>query len=342
MDEMKTHPETETNPEKNLSADQIEVLKYFRSDMFASIAERHPKAFLPRKHYSRNESLAFGWLSLFALTCMAGIIFPLAMYVVIEVANINRPTFIWMSVLSQSIGLPGMIAFTFTTTSVLFWHGPLLIRFALGLGLVTPPVLLMSMLFMAMEPGSASDFLFAACTVFFCQFLSSAVVAVAYQFFSPWYLTEATHADAPESPRMGLRSMLELTGLAALGFVIIPSLADSDLGIGMAFFAVWGFISTIATIGIMIGLLADPPNRAKGWGIALAFSFGASAMICGFFAVAEFGWGVLSIEMLYVGFASLYGTLLSAGVFALLVKVLQRNGWRCVNRRTFRMKSSAT
>ncbi len=333
---MTQSPESEPS---SLSVDQQEIAKYFASERYKQrqvIARDHTGsrqlvilAFPPA--FSPGPPSFFGGLAgLSALTVMFGFLFPILMEAISSVMNRGTPVYWKMMVILQSLFFPPIITFSFTAVVPMFWYGSLLIRFALASLVVLPGCFAFLIGFQLVENENIwYDF----AVVMFSCFLAIAAVAVTVQLWTPWTLSHRRLTDQPLPPT-GLRSMIELTGLAAIGFAAFVTSDTSEYLVGILFFAALGALAAGAILFVLIALLRESHHNKYAAVISFAFAFATAFVVNGFFAAMEYGWEVLTYEILLVGVVSLYGAIVISGLMWLSLWWLRQCGWSCVNRNT--------
>jgi hypothetical protein len=206
-----------------------------------------------------------------------------------------------------------------------------LVRFAAGILMVIPGCLMFYVLMNAMEGHPPDDFWMAFAGVMFTQFLSAGSIALVIQMWTPWTLVHDRDPQSP-LPRLGTRAILELTGVAATGYAVFRWEGFHEIWQGVLFFAVMGCFSSLAVIAALIALLRSRKVHLISTVIAFAGAFAMAGLMCGLFAVQEYGLSILGSGMLLVGAASLYGAVVICGVMWLCIRWLKTCGWRCIHR----------
>lgn len=289
----------------------------------------------PSTHFASGHlSLVAGLAGLGALTLFFGVLFP------IEIALLNwydvvQPTYVPMMIMVQSMLFPPVISFSFAAVAAMFWYGGLLLRFAMAIAIVLPGCVGFYATVTYTDGPQDTEFLQAFSMVMFTCLLSTATVALAAQMWSRWTLTHA-RKDVSPFPMLGIRSLIELTAIAALGFTAFVSSDSADFVEGILLFGCVSSLMAAATISAMIAYFRAGKNRLVAAIIGFVFAFGAACTMNCFFAVQEFGWSILSGETILIGMTSVYGAAVICGVMWLCLRWLRFWGWRCLNRRQMR------
>jgi len=289
------------------------------------------------KELGSIESLVSGIAGLVVLLGIFACVFPIGVKILEDTTN-TRPGSVFFMLFIQTVVLPPIISFCFATVTPMFWYGSVIVRFGLAMAMCIPGmVVFMIAMILFLDGSPPDDFMLGFITVMFTYFLTVAAVSVTVQLWTPWTLVNQRDSDS-QIPPTGMRSMLELTCVAAIGFCLFPLIRHEDATEGIVFFFVCGLLTSLATITMFVALLGDKPR--KGW-LAVAFfgALGASGLFNGFFAVMEYGWTILTIEAALILFVSLYGVAVCVAVAVLHLWWLRRCGWRCVHRRE--LKESA-
>lgn len=325
---------SESHRAKEMTEDQQAIAEYFASPEYEQddrLAIDGVIAGVVDDRLYRNGSLPSGFAAMTLLLIVSGAFMPAVMHTFEGV--MNRRLFMPVCLVAQLAAFPAMISFSMAVAVAMFWHGSVFQRFLIGLVCVIPGLIAFAFVLLATEGSIDSEFFIAFASVMFAQFLASAATTLGVQFFTPWTLSEFRDRDAKPIRPTGLLAMMELTGIAAIGWAFMMAVATEEIWSGLIFFSVWGFLSTAATVGMLIGLLRDDPRPRVAWGVACAFGFACSMLLCGFFAYAEFGWDGTIGNLAWVALAALFGTGVIATVMGMAVWLLRRCGWRCINRR---------
>ena len=289
---------------------------------------------------SDGQSLIAGIVGLSAIAFLLGIAFPLEIHL-LNKFDIGKPIYIWMMMIIQSMLLPPMVGFSFAATTPMFWYGSVILRFAMAIAAVLPGCLGCGIAVAIVEGGQPDGFFHAFSLVMFTCLMTIAMVALTTQLWTRWTLSHArSHVAA--LPPTGIRTMIELTGVAAIGCAVFMSNGSLEYLEGIYLFGGMGFMASIAIICTQIAFLREGPRSRTAtlpyFGLAAAF---ASAFILNsFFGVVEYGWDVLSSELFLISAASLYGALVIYGVMWICLSWLRFCGWQCIDRRSMRQSRS--
>jgi hypothetical protein len=175
----------------------------------------------------------------------------------------------------------------------------------------------------------------------FTSLLATAAIAVAIQLWSPWTMSHR-RVDNRALPRMGTRSMIELTAIAAAGCAVFVTVDVGDYFEGILLFGAIGLISAIAIAAALIVYFRAGSYPRATLIIGLTSAFAAAFLLNAFFAAEEYGWDVLTIEILLISGVSLYGAAVNIAVMWLCLRWLRFCGWRCIHRRTAPVVTSQT
>lgn len=330
--------------------DQAAVAEYLGSGRYQRARAAQPTSwrFGPPPP-SPTDWLAPGLPSLFAgpagmaaIVLAFGILFPLGMKALEEF--VTRPSFVPMMMLIQTLLLPPLISFGFAVVTPMFWYGRVSLRFALALLSTIPGCLGFAITASVLDNLGPDDFWVAFTLVMFASLLASAAVAVAFQFWSRWTMVHERLEGGP-IPVPGIQSMIELTAIAAVGYLALVSTESAEYMIGILFFSALALLNALAVIAALIvyfRTVDGTQSRKAAMLIGLSFAFLTAFVFNGFFAVMEFGWDVLAPEVLRVSMVSLYGALISLVVIWMCLRWLRLAGWKCVDRRRYLRTISQT
>ena len=273
----------------------------------------------------------FGLLGLNVLLIVFATVFPISVHLIEDYLN-NNQTFVFMMFFLQGTMFPAIIAFSFATVTPMFWYGSVLLRFASGvIGVLPGIVAFIVSLALVEEVNFDDDFFFGFGSVMYAQFVAAGIVAVTVQMWSPFTLT---HARDPESPLpvTGTRALIDLTGLAALGFTISVVADFEEYIVGMLIFGGFGLISSLGVIIAFITFMTG--NRWSKFGavVVVGCAFATSMLLCGVVATEMFGWESIWYNLLLVSSVALFGTAIVCAVTWLCIAWLRGCGWRCVRR----------
>lgn len=273
----------------------------------------------------------FGLLGLNVLLIVFSTVFPISIHLIEDYIN-NNQTFIFMMLFLQGTMFPAIIAFSFATVTPMFWYGSVLLRFASGVVSVLPGIMAFIVsLALLDEVSFDDDFFLGFASVMYAQFVAAGVVAVTVQMWSPFTLT---HARDPESPvpGTGTRALIDLTGIAALGFTISVGADFEDYIVGMLIFGGFGLLSSLGVIIAFITFMTC--NRWSRFGavVVVGCAFATSMLLCGVVATEMFGWESIWYNLLLVSSVALFGTVIVCVVTWLCLAWLRGCGWRCVRR----------
>ncbi len=341
--------ESTREPIESLSADQRALAEYFETDTYknwmASRANRPARAWVldlmqrDDAFLSPGTSYRSGLLGLSGILLFFAVLMPLEIELAESVMRRSRG-YVQMTMFIQFMAFPPMIAFSFATVTPMFWYGPLLVRFASGALMVIPGYIGFYVALMLVDESPPDDFWYGFSAVLFAQFLTAGAVALTVQMWSPWTL--AHHREPGTSlPPLGTREMMELTGIAAIGFAIFVSIDTGGIVEGMLFFTGVGFLTSVAVIGILIAFLRRTHRSVVAAIVSAMGAFATALLLCSFFAIAEFGWDSILNDFLVVGLASLFGAIVIYAVMWLCLWWLKSCGWECVSREEERRAAQA-
>ena len=177
-----------------------------------------------------------------------------------------------------------------TIAAVMFWHVSLVLRFVVATAIFVPAVIVFAVGLMLFEGGTFDSEFVAGITVLFSSvFVSAASVGIFFQLATPWTLAHLRTGDE-ELPRLGTRTLFELTTVIAITFAFVSALESTvPIEATLAFGAIAGFGALMGICSCMaflreervgtVGMLAS-----AFWAFAMSFAFVASI------ATAEYGW----------------------------------------------------
>ncbi len=328
-----------TAEESEPTEDQLAIRSYFESDRFHAgrviqhaKLPRRPMDSLPVFAASGIPSLVMGIFGLAALTCVFGAALPMVMHF-IEESNIGRPSYLWMMVLVQSVLYPPLLAFAFSITAPMFHHIALSARCLLS-ALATLPGCFCFLISIEFFEGHRNSIWYDFFIVMSACFVAVASVAVIIQLFTPWTATHLLRRGQ-SLPQTGLRSLIELTAIAAAACAVIMANNFMEYWEGVLLFAGVGLILSFTIISVMMAFLR--PRGINPWAIVIGmcFTFAAAFFVSGFFAALEFGWDAIGQDALYVGVAAFYGSIVITLVMAMCIVWLRSCGWSCIHRREY-------
>ncbi|TWU31550.1 hypothetical protein [Novipirellula artificiosorum] len=279
-----------------------------------------------------SASFMLGLVGLAAGLCGVCFVTSIVMKIV-EVYFDQQPTFTMISLIYQTIAIPPLMLFAIMVVTPMFWYGSVLVRFGIAVCMILPgSVLFVVLLNLVVDGNIDGDFVEGYSAGLFSQLLGSGFVAVVVQFWTPWTLSHLRESVEPMPP-MGIRSIIELTVIAAFSFAVFGAADVPGVMVGILFFGATGTLMSLVCIGVMVATLRHEKTNYR-----LAFASILPAMIAtfvfnGFFAVEMFGWGGLIGYWWLVLPVSLYGSMLIGGTMLLALSWLRGCGWCCVNRK---------
>ncbi|TWT83560.1 hypothetical protein CA13_50260 [Planctomycetes bacterium CA13] len=290
-----------------------------------------PKLDLPNGSSIERTSLIAGFAGLSIALTVLCIMVPVTMEL-IEDFFPGQPSFAMMMIVFQSIAFPGMILFSLAISAAMFWHGSVLLRFAIATLIVSPGTIAFVIAYRVVINANDIDFIEGFCAVMFTQMLATGLVAVAIQFWTPWTLTH--YRESSEAiPPTGVRSIIELTLIAAVGFAAFGAIDVPQLLEGLLFFAAVGLLAGLICIGAIIALLQGKERNKRRLAASAITAFVAAFGFNAFFAVMEYGWYSIADYFFIVLPTSIYGTVLILGTVLLSIHWLRGCGWQCENRK---------
>jgi hypothetical protein len=228
---------------------------------------------------------------------------------------------------------PPMVSFSFAAVAPMFWYGSVILRFVMATAAVVPGCIGFYLALMYVENmRSDHEFWHGFMMVMFTCLMAIATVALTVQMWSRWTLSHARFDDEA-LPTLGIRSLIELTAIAAIGCAVFVSNDFGDYLEVMLLFAGVGSLAAAAIISTLIAYFRAGDRSRVAALVGFVFAFGAALVMNGFFAVQEYGWDVISAEMILIGFTSIYGAAVTCGVMWLCLRWLRFCGWRCLNRK---------
>lgn len=326
------------------SEDQRAVAEYFASELYQQANRRvhdsspgHARCPNDIHWGGRSEasrSFVGGLAGLATATVVLAIMFPIGMEV-IENVFVQRPHFVLMTAILQTLFFPVIIGVAFATVVPMFWYGSIWLRCTTAMVLVLPSCLAFGVTFWSLQMNrSPASFISDTSVVLFSYFMTASTTSLAVQLFTPWTLCHARGSEKPLPPT-GLRSLMELILLAAIGFAILMSIHAENLFWGMMFFSGLGTLASASIILLLIVFLRSPRRRSKSGTLAtVLLAIAAAWMLNGFFAALEFGRDALWNEFFLIMATSVYGAVIICSTMAMYLWWLRSWGWQCVDRRS--------
>lgn len=274
-------------------------------------------------------SVAVGLMGLGLLLLFFTGLVPLEIEV-IEKSDLFDDNVFWkICIVFMVIAFPALTVAAFAVAVVMFWHVSMIIRFAVAVAMFLPAATAL-ILGAAFFQGSWSDDLVpSVCALFCAVFVAAASVGIVFQMCTPWTLTHLRAADQA-LPRLGTRTLFELTTIIALTCAFVTVL-DSDIPvIGLVTFGAVAAIGAVAGICSCMAFLRENSISKGGLIVALSFAFVMAYVFITFVASAEFGWRNALMQVLIVVPLAIFGTAIIAGLMAVCLVWLRRCGWRCV------------
>jgi hypothetical protein len=331
------------------NADQQAVADYFASETYAARAGGRGGAVastkvaavawpggwndrirLMQEGFNPAASFWLGIVGLGTLVFLCGALVPVCMEAVRRTIT-TQPSFVALVLVFYVIVVPPVITFSFATVTPMFWFGSVMFRFCAGIVSVIPGCVAFCVGLATLNRGPPPDFWVDFSAVMFAQFLAAGAVALTIQMWSRWTLSHARSPDTPLPP-LGTRAMMELTGLAAIGFAVFVSLDKFEITEGLLLFTLAGMLSSLAVISVLIGLLRGERRSPLAAGLAGLFAFATAFLFAGFFAVDEFGVASIGSNLVLISALSLVGGTIALAVMWVCVWWLRVCGWRCVSR----------
>ncbi|MGB7345892.1 MAG: hypothetical protein WBD20_16870 [Pirellulaceae bacterium] len=242
----------------------------------------------------------------------------------------SRPVFWVMSSVMMLVLFPATAVSAFSIAVVMFWHVSLVARFIVAVAMFTPAVIALTIGIAWMEGGRMDeDLISAMCVLFSAAFASAASVGIFFQLATPWTLTHL-RINEEELPRLGIRTLIELTTIVALTFAFASAL-NNDIPIE-ATLSFAGIAGLGALMGIIscLAFLRERPIGMTGLIGSFAGAFAMSFAFVGIIATAEYGWTSV-IDQFYVTLpVSLFGAAIISASVAVCITWLRKCGWRCV------------
>ena len=280
-----------------------------------------------------QRSAVAGLLGLGAFLMLLAVLIPLEFNLLDKVFS-GRPRF-WVQMLTmQMIMFPLITAAAFVIAVPMFWHISVFIRFLVAVALFVPAMFGMQVSAGLIFGFNSGDWIE---MVFICSaaFSASAVIGVMMQMASPWSLTHHRENDEP-LPRLGTRTLFELTAVIAILMALLSSLKVSgDLPIVAGIFAAVGAGATLSGILACIGFLKESHVESK-WRIPIPVIISVAAALLASFCLvfaaawAEFGWTSVIDQFLVTIPTTISGALVILGTMLICIWWLRKCGWRVV------------
>ncbi|TWU60007.1 hypothetical protein Poly51_02800 [Rubripirellula tenax] len=325
----------------DLSDDQIAISQYMSSRSY----RRSLLQSGGRTMYAR-ESIVGGVLSITMLVVAIGLTVALMIAWTQEWLG-SLGTFLPMMMAIQTVLVPPMVAISFAVAMAMFWHRPVMLRVLVAIVMTVPgSATFILVLSAALGEPLNRDFWIPPFACLFAHFLAAGTVAVFVQLFTPWTLSHQSGPRAVSIAPTNLLSLFELTVFFAIGFAVLLAISTEEMILGLAFFAIWGSLSTAAIIYIMTVTLTPETEssdslRHRRW-IAIVFIFLCVVATNVFFAMSMYNWQLSLPNLPRIAASSLYGTALGSGTCEIMVSMLRSSRWTVVNRRSSPDDRSAT
>ena len=250
------------------------------------------------------------------------------------------PSPLTFSFVMQSIFIPPMLTFSFVAAVLMFWHGSILKRFATALLIVSPGWIAFGVTGTIVFGHSfGNDFWEEATVMMFAYFLGSGIISLIVQLWTPWALTNYRDNDDAIQPT-GIRSIIELTVVAAIGFTVFRAALTEDMWIGIAILFGLGFTLSGYCISVFYARMGGIAPDRHGY-LAIAAPFAVSLVAATLFNVNtlyfRFGWIAWGWQIGTLVVAAIYGAILLSATGLLCTWWLKGCGWRLVHRKRLSM-----
>jgi hypothetical protein len=321
-----------------LSEDKRVISEYFASPAFQQskrrrVAGRERQWVLDRfvtldRDLVPTKSFCWGLFGLNTIFLLLGFAIPL-LADALEI-YLGRSRGAVQLVATATLVIPLVTGFSIATVTPMFWYGSIPFRAVVAALMVFPGCLSLygSMTLFNSFRGNAG---FQFSVGLLALFLTTAAVALAIQMWSPWTLTHQRPAEAAIPP-LGTRSMMELTGIAAIA---CAGLMFIDTGIvlkELLFFCGVGILSSLTVITFLIAFLRPGHRNYVAAIAALLLSYLTSFVATGFFEANDLGWQIDNYNFALIAQVSVIGVVLGGAVSWTGVWWLRSCGWLCISR----------
>jgi hypothetical protein len=233
-------------------------------------------------------------------------------------------------VVIPTLVIPLVTSFSIATVTPMFWYGSISFRFVAAALMVFPGCLSLYGS-MTLFDGIRQNAGFQFSVGLLALFLTTAAVALAIQMWSPWTLSHERQFDAAIPP-LGTASMMELTGVAAIGCAALMFIESGIVLKELLFFCGVGILSSLTVIAFLIAFLRQGHRNYVAAVIALPLSYLTSFVATGFFEANDLGWQIDNYNFALITQVSVMGVVLAGAVMWTAVWWLRSCGWLCISR----------
>lgn len=318
--------------------DQKLIADYFSSSAYQRTkskkdAEHDPQWILTHSLTLEPETVAtrsfcFGLFGINTIFLVFGFVIPI-LAEVLEAILDPGPGGIQLLAIPAFV-VPLVICFAMATVAPMFWYGAIWFRFAVAGLMILPGCCSLYGAMTLLEPNR-SRVAWSFAVGLAALYLAVAAVTLGVQMWSTWTLT---HRRLPEIsiPPIGTRSIMELTGIAALICAACFSFEIGDMAEVLLFSCSMGLFSALTVVAYLIAFLRHGHRNYAAGSLALSLSYVTSFVATGFFEATSLGWQVDNHDFRLVAIVSGMGVLTCGAVVWLSLWWLRSCGWVCVSR----------
>ncbi|QDT11223.1 hypothetical protein K239x_32170 [Planctomycetes bacterium K23_9] len=273
-------------------------------------------------------SVGLGLAGLGVLLFCLSVAIPLGIELVEDVFS-GRPAFWVMGGVAMLVIFPAGSVGSFSIAAAMFWHVPLVIRYAVAIALFVPSVVGFTISLAMVETVDWADIVPSVAVLFSSVFVCAATVGILAQLCTPWTLAHL-RTTSEQLPRLGIQTLIQLTTIVAITFAFV-SVLKSEVPIE-ATLAFGGVSALGAVMGIVacVAYLRDAPVGRKGVIASCVTAFAMSFAFVACLATVEFGWQSVVYQAHVTLPLSLFGAAIIGAFTSACVYWLRQCGWRCV------------
>ncbi len=231
----------------------------------------------------------------------------------------------------QLIHLPMAVMIASTIVLVLLWQPPLLVRLGVALLIVMPGMIGCLTIHGWLSYYRVWEEYDGVPAMLMSFFVGASLPALATHMSTRWTLSHFQPGKR-FSRATGIRSLMELTLVVALAYVLFRELPGGSMSISNGSFLLLGVFASITTLAGCFVFLRSGTSIASllvGTFFMLVSAWGISFVCVLCCCVPNFGWSILHNEFTSLSAVALVGTLLVTTISVLSLLWMRFCGWRC-------------